>query len=390
MKNDTQSNPSIPNILIVDDVPANLNVLGNILEEEGYKVRPVLSGLMALQVSEKEKPDLILLDIMMPDMDGFEVCRMIKENNNLNDVPIIFISALNDSNDIVKALTSGGADYITKPFRAEEVKARVATHLKIYQQRKVLQEQSFELREQSEELRELNASKDKFFSIIAHDLRGPFNGFLGLTQIMAEDLPNLTMIEIQEIAVNMRDSAANLFRLLENLLQWARIQRGLIPFDPEVLEALPIVRESLEMLYQSAKRKGIEIEVNVPVCLTFFADRNLLQTVIRNLVSNAIKFTNKGGKINISAKVTNDKNVEIAIKDTGIGMSPELVEQLFRIDVQTGRKGTDDELSTGLGLLLCKEFVERSGGKIWVKSIPENESSENGSTFYFTVPLEKW
>ena len=381
MKDDSLSNPIIPNILIVDDVPANLNVLAVILEEEGYKVRPVLSGVMALQVAEKEKPDLILLDIMMPDMDGFEVCRRLRESQILNDVPIIFISALNDSNDIVKALTSGGADYITKPFRAEEVKARVATHLKIYQQR-------LKLQEQSKELLELNASKDKFFSIIAHDLRGPFNGFLGLTQIMAEDLPNLTMGEIQEIAVNMRDSSANLFRLLENLLQWAKIQRGLIVFNPENLVLSSIVNESVEMLIESAKRKVIELDIDIPDHQKVFADSNLLQTIIRNLVSNAIKFTHRSGKISISAKVTDNNSVEIAVKDNGIGMSPLLIKQLFRIDIQTGRRGTDDELSTGLGLLLSKDFVEINGGKIWVKSNPDKESEEKGSTFYFTVPLE--
>jgi len=155
MSNDYVSSQNIPNILIVDDVPANLILLGHILKNLGYKVRPVPNGMLALKVAEKEKPDLILLDVMMPDMDGFEVCRRLKEDQNLSDVPIIFISALSDTNDIIKALTCGGADYIAKPFHAEEVKARVATHLKLYQQ--------------SKELQKINAEKDKFFSIIAHD-----------------------------------------------------------------------------------------------------------------------------------------------------------------------------------------------------------------------------
>jgi two-component system sensor histidine kinase/response regulator len=202
MNNDMVTNADIPDILIVDDTPANLLLLGQILKDNGYKVRPVPSGSMALQVAEKEKPDLILLDIMMPEMDGFEVCSRLKKNEDLKDVPIIFISALNNTNDIVKAFKSGGADYINKPFQAEEVIARVTTHLKIYQQRK--------------ELQEINATKDKFFSIIAHDLRGPLSGFMSLTEMMADESFNLTSDEKKELTVDLSHSARNIYNLLEN------------------------------------------------------------------------------------------------------------------------------------------------------------------------------
>ena len=379
MKNDEVSDRIIPIILIVDDVPANLKILANLLEHEGYEVRPVLSGAHALEAAEKEKPDLILLDIMMPDMDGFEVCRLIKENQNLNDVPIIFISALNSTKDIVRALTTGGVDYITKPFRAEEVKARAATHLKLSRQRNEIEKQKIELQK-------LNATKDKFFSIIAHDLRGPFSGFLGLTEIMVEGLSDMTMDEIQEIAEGMKISATNLSRLLENLLQWAQVQRGLIPFNPKSIVLLTIVNESLEILYEAAINKSIDINCDISDNIKVFADSILVQTIIRNLVSNAIKFTHKGGKINISAKVTDDNSVELAIKDTGIGMSNTIIENLFRIDIQTGRKGTQGEPTTGLGLMLCKEFVEKHGGKLWVESDTDGKTGEIGSTFYFNIP----
>ncbi len=395
MKTVEERVPIVPNILIVDDVPDNLKVLGNILKPDGYRIRSVLNGEIALQVTEKEKPDLILLDIMMPEMDGFEVCSRLKKNPSLNDVPIIFISSLNDTDDIVKALTSGGADYITKPFKPEEVKARVATHLNIYNQRRELQQQKNELEQQknelqqqrnvlqnqSKELLELNATKDKFFSIIAHDLRSPFNGFLGLTQIMAEELPSLTMKELQEIAVDMRISATNLFRLLENLLHWSSMQQGKIPFKPEVTKLIKVVDESVTMIRESAKNKSIDIIIDIPNDTTVFADSNMLQTVIRNLFSNAVKFTHKGGKITISAKAKDGKNIEIAVKDSGIGMSPSLIENLFRLDVKTNRIGTEDEPSSGLGLLLCKDFIEKHDGKLLVES-----EEDKGSTFYFTMP----
>lgn len=240
-----------------------------------------------------------------------------------------------------------------------------------------------EIKFKNEQLIDLNSTKDKFFSIIAHDLRSPFNSFLGLTQIMAEELPSLTMSQVQEIAISMSKSATNLYRLLENLLQWSRMQQGAIPFNPETVQLASIVDESIEMIQEAAKSKGIDIVTTIPGGLNVFADTNLFQTVVRNLVSNAVKFTPKGGKVNLSAKITDDKNIEISIRDTGIGMSKAMVDNLFRIDVQTSRKGTEGEPSTGLGLILCKEFIEKHGGKIWVES-----EIGKGSKFYFTLPCK--
>ena len=367
MRNNNESQQNLPNILIVDDVPANLRLLDHILKDKGYKVRPVPNGTLALQVAEKEKPDLILLDVMMPDIDGFEVCRRLKANPKLNDVPIIFISALNDTNDIVKALSTGGADFITKPFKAEEVRVRVETHLNLYNQKK--------------ELQRINAEKDRFFSIIAHDLRGPFSSFLGVTQLLDEKLSELTKEDIQDFAASMRISATNLFSLLENLLQWAKINQGLIPFEPSNMLLFKIAEESIVNVQEPAKNKGIEIVNNIGDGVEVYADKNMLQTVIRNLVSNAIKFTPKGGKISINAKACEDKTAEISVKDSGIGMNRSMVDNLFRLDVRTNRPGTEGEASTGLGLILCKDFIEKQGGKIWVES-----EEGKGSVFYFTIP----
>ncbi|MCX6276764.1 MAG: PAS domain S-box protein [Bacteroidetes bacterium] len=239
------------------------------------------------------------------------------------------------------------------------------------------------LRDSRHKLQKINDEKDKFFSIIAHDLRSPFNGILGLSQILVEDLPGMTFDETHRIAVSLRNSATKLFRLLENLLEWARIQQGLIPFNPELVQLLPMVNESIAIALELAKIKGIDITCNIPDDLMVFTDRNILQTVIRNLVSNAVKFTPKGGKIWLFSKATDDKNILFSIKDSGIGMSPEMVDNLFRLDLQTNRKGTEGEPTTGLGLIICKDFIEKHGGKIFAES-----EVGKGSTFFFTLPVK--
>ena len=239
-----------------------------------------------------------------------------------------------------------------------------------------------EIKLKNEELLRLNAEKDKFFSIIAHDLRSPFNGFLGLTEVMAGNLYDLSMIQIQEFAEKIRLSATNLYRLLNNLLEWSQIQKGSVNFTPAIIQFRTLIEENIILVKESAKIKGIEIGLDIPESLEIFADANMLQTVIRNLLSNAIKFTPKGGKVNIYAKSNNDNSLDISIQDTGIGMCQQMIDDLFRIDISTGRKGTAGELSTGLGLLLCKEFIEKHGGKIRVESIVKV-----GTTFNFSLPM---
>jgi PAS domain S-box-containing protein len=238
-----------------------------------------------------------------------------------------------------------------------------------------------EISSKNEELENLNATKDKFFSIIAHDLRSPFNSLLGLTEMLSVDLPNMSKEEVQPMVNIIYKSTNNMYRLLENLLQWSQIQSGTIPFDPKHVSLQSVIDESVEVTKEPATLKEIEIYSVLKEQLMIYADSNMLQTVMRNLISNAIKFTPKGGKVSVSA-FRNDKNeVEITVADTGIGISQTMIGNLFRIDVKTNRMGTDSEPSNGLGLLLCKEFVEKHGGKIWVES-----EVGKGSVFHFTIP----
>jgi len=237
----------------------------------------------------------------------------------------------------------------------------------------------------NEELLNLNAEKDKFFSIVAHDLRSPFNSFLGLTQIMAEDLQSLSMSQIQNIALSMSKSANNLYALLENLLAWSRLQRGMTSFDPKSFLLMPKISESLELVCEMAHRKGIETVINMQEDLVVFADQNMLESTIRNVALNAVKFTNKGGKITISARSVSRNSIEISVRDTGIGMSSEIMDKLFRIDEHISRVGTEGEASTGLGLLLSRDFIEKHGGRIWAES-----EEGRGSTFFFTFPSNEF
>lgn len=367
MENRLETSPDLPNILIVDDIPANLKLLGAILKNEGYRVRPVPSGALALQAAEAEKPSLILLDIMMPEMSGYEVCDKLKENPELSDVPVIFISALNDTNDIVKALTSGGVDFITKPFQAEEVKARVSTHLKI--------------RQQSKELQELNSTKDKFFSIIAHDLRNPFSVLLGMSDLLInnyytyDDDTRLELIGIQN------ETTKQTFKLLENLLEWAKIQRSAFDFVRQKVNLTEVIEQSILHHREISKQKDITLTHTLTEPIEVIADSNMIQTVLRNLIMNAIKFSYAKGEIRISA-TRRDSFVEIAVEDNGVGISPENLSKLFKIESSITTKGTANEKGTGLGLMLCKEFVEKHGGRIWVESEPGK-----GSAFKFTIPL---
>ncbi|MBN2635115.1 MAG: hypothetical protein JXR61_02510 [Prolixibacteraceae bacterium] len=229
------------------------------------------------------------------------------------------------------------------------------------------------------ELVNINATKDKFFNIIAHDLRGPFNSFLGLTEVMAEELPNLSMDEIQTMIVSMKNSSANLSCLLENLLQWARMQQGTFSIKKDKLELAPVIHESVDVINETAINKNIKISVDIPDNLKVISDKNVIQMVVRNLVSNAIKFTNNGGKVRVSAKST-ENLVTVSVEDSGIGMNKKLIDNLFRLDVTTNRLGTNGEPSTGLGLIICKELIEKQGGKLWV------ESEEGvGSGFHFLL-----
>ena len=241
-----------------------------------------------------------------------------------------------------------------------------------------------EARLKAMELEEANKEKDKFLSFLAHDLRNPMSSFLGFTNLLMADIDKLSMDDIRDMARLMNTSAFSLYRLLETLLEWSRMQRGMIPFEPVLIKLSGEMEIILGDLFSDASKKEITIRCNIDKNLPVYADRNMLKSILRNLVFNALKFTRRGGQVEITAVEGNDGFVTVQVTDNGIGMNETLLSNLFRLDADTKRLGTEDEPTSGLGLILCKEFVEKHGGKIWATS-----DVEKGSTFYFTMPVSE-
>jgi two-component system sensor histidine kinase/response regulator len=367
-------------ILVVDDDPDNLGVLFDYLDSVGFKVLLVQNSENALIQAESKKPDIILLDILMPGLDGFETCRRLKENDKTRDIPVIFMTALSDTTNKVKGFKMGAVDYITKPFQQEEVLARVNTHLTIRKLQQQLEAKNTLLEEQVEQLSELNASKDKFISMISHDLQSPFSSLRGLIQFTAENLEGYNKSELGNIMDLLGNSTDNLYALIENLLTWSRIQRGVLEHCPQPIDIRDIVTQNINLFTQNAEDKQITLRNLIEERIAVYADFNMVNAVIRNLISNALKFTKSGGRVEFSAK-QNGEYVEVSVTDTGIGISKEHLSKLFRIDARYKRLGTDREKGTGLGLILCKEFIEKHGGTIWIES-----EVDQGSTVKFTLP----
>ena len=238
-----------------------------------------------------------------------------------------------------------------------------------------------ELKRYSKELHELNMSKDKFFSILAHDLRSPFYGLLGLTNILKSEYEELPPDEMRAYLDELYSSTSNLYTLIENLLEWSRIQSGNITFQPEEIDLKELIEEVISVLHQTAQLKSISIENCIDKCFSINGDRSMIRSLIQNLISNAIKFTNNGGNINISCNKINNEKIEVKVKDTGIGMSEDKISNLFRIDENISSLGTNKEKGTGLGLLLCKEIVEKHGSCI-------NVTSEIGKGTLFSFALK--
>lgn len=367
-------------VLVVDDVLENLQVVSGILSANNIDVSAATNGEQAIRAVNFDPPDLILLDISMPDMDGYEVCKKIKENDKTKELPVIFLTARNELNDIVKGFKSGAVDYITKPFKVEELISRVNTHLELKRSRDIIQKQNQKIKKQNSELTILNSTKDKFFSIIAHDLKNPFQVLNNLAQLLLTNYKTYSQEKTIYFLNTIYKTTQRGTQLLQNLLEWARSQTNRIQCKPTTIKIFDLVVDNINLLQAVAKEKEIKIKNNVADFVYAYADRNMIHTVVRNLISNALKFTPKGGIVKIDAKFDGEKTTVI-VSDNGVGMSEEEVKKLFRVDVHHSTTGTNMEKGTGLGLILCYEFIKMNRGEIKVES-----EKGKGSSFIFTLP----
>jgi len=359
-------------ILIVDDKPANLDVLFVFLKSAGFKTLVATSGKMALQQLENIKPDLILLDVMMPVIDGFETCKRIKQNNNTKNIPVFFMTALTDISDKIKGFEVGAVDYITKPIQQEELLARITKELTIQKQNK-------QLIELNKQLEISNIAKDKLFSIIAHDLKNAFSPLLVSSDLLKKAIKESKTDKIIDFSSRVSSSAINAYKLLENLLNWSKMQIGKTQLQPKSFKLNLNILKTLSLFAESCKQKQIELDYSMDDSIMVYADPNMVDTIIRNLLSNAIKFTSPNGKILLSVKSEDDYAV-ICVSDNGIGIEQDKLKNIFSIASDYKEIGTIGEKGTGLGLNLCKYLVERNNGKIWVESV-----REQGTSFYFTI-----
>lgn len=541
-------------ILLIEDNETIIELVNISLTIKGYRVSVATSGIQSLNIAQKLQPSLILLDILMPGINGYETCKQLKANNKTKDIPIIFLSALSSTFDKVKAFQFGGVDYLTKPFEVDELISRIETHLTISRLQKELHaaneileekvknrtidlqqsneqlvaimhenaeliekykiqneelliankriaesEEKFKLlfeksddaililsktkviecneaaiqmfgynknelinlhpadlspekqidglvsiekanmriqealesrvnhfewihqrkngelfhasvwltvvpfqneklihsvvrditkqkydeekiKLQNKELHDLNITKDKFISLLAHDLRSPFNSLIGLTDLLMENLNKFDNEKIATYVKIINTTSKRTFKFLVNLLEWARIQKDGIIIKSEKINLKLLVNEIKSFLDDSAIEKNISINDEIPESIFIYADNEMVKTILRNLLGNAIKFTPIAGSITLSAK-SNQTYVEISVSDTGVGMDEKTINSLFKIGETKSQDGTNGEHGTGFGLLLCKEFIEKQSGEIWVES-----ELGKGSTFRFSVP----
>ncbi len=374
MSSDSQN--ITPTVLIVDDNPNNIKIIALILRSLGYNLVVATNGQQAIEMVDRTKPDIILLDIMMPEMDGYEACKIIKTKPECENVPVIFITALNESENLVKAFEVGGVDYITKPFNKDELISRVKTHLELKLTRDRLEKTTHNLQE-------LNALKDKLFSVIGHDLRSPLGSIKFSLEMLSAGAIEPGSEIFNDTLGSLVKSTDEVFSLLENLLGWAKSQSGNLFIQPENFTVKDMVNSIYLLNKGNINIKEIEFKNNIAEEIKVFADLNTIKTVIRNLVSNAIKFTPDKGTITLSTEKEGDKLI-IKVRDSGVGIDEENIPKLFNSSEHLSTYGTNREPGSGLGLVLCHDFVIKNEGKIWVES-----ELGKGTTFLVELPAEK-
>ena len=370
-------NPSEYKILIVDDVMSNVLLLKVLLTNEKFAIATASNGRQALEQVEKENPDLVLLDVMMPDMSGFEVAQHLKSNPNTADIPIIFLTALNSTADIVKGFQVGANDFISKPFNKEELIIRVTHQISLVAAKRLILSKT-------EELQRTIAGRDKLYSVIAHDLRSPMGSIKMVLNMLILNLPSEKVgAEMYELLTMANQTTEDVFSLLDNLLKWTKSQIGKLNVVYQDVDLVEVTDGVIEIFSMVASLKKIRIHEMKPEKMMVNADIDMLKTVVRNLLSNAIKFSKENSEVLVKMEEVDGMAV-VSVQDYGCGISEEGQKKLLHTDTHFSTFGTNNEEGSGLGLLLCKDFVVKNGGKLWFTS-KEGE----GSIFSFSIPVKK-
>lgn len=371
-------------ILIVDDTEANIRLLSHVLRGEGFTPIVAFNGTDAIDLIKSREPDLVLLDIMMPDMTGYEVCAEVNKIDKLREIPIIFLSALSETRDKVEGFDVGGVDYITKPFQKDEILARIRTHLFLSKLQKEREIRIEELKQRELELSELNKKKDDLVRMVSHDIKNPLTGIVGLANLLKihPDFPEKDKLEMLNV---MEQSGKKLLDIVEKVLDNEANSKKINEANLSETNILELGERVISVNGPKAILKKIELglvfESKVDSALL---DPVKMEIALNNLVSNALKFTPGQGSVKLVIESTEDALL-FKVKDSGIGIPDTMIDKLFsRNDEKESfsKIGTDGEVGTGLGLDVVQNYVNIHNGKIWV------ESEENvGTTFFINIPL---
>ncbi len=363
-------------ILVVDDVVSNVLLLKILLTNEGFQIITANNGEECIETAKTEKPDLILLDVMMPGISGFDTAVILKKEAETQEIPIIFLTALNNPSELVHGFQVGANDFLTKPFNKEELVMRVMHQVQLVAAKRIIVRQN-------EELKRTISNRDKMYSVIAHDLRSPMASIrMVLNLVVSAISPDVIGPEMFELLDKANKESEETHDLLDNLLKWTKSQTGRINVvyqDFDINEVIPGVVEIFSMI---AFTKKITLEYK-PNCdkLVVRADNDMLKTVVRNFLSNAVKFSPENSTIEIITGIEGEY-AKISIRDHGVGIAPERLGELFHKGETT--YGTSGEEGSGLGLQLCADFARKNGGDVAVESV-----LGEGSTFSVLVPLKK-
>jgi signal transduction histidine kinase len=359
-------------ILMVDDNPVNLQVLTSMLKQSGWRPRPVTSGRLGLQAARNEPPDLILLDVNMPEMNGYEVCEALKADARLAEIPVIFVSALGETMDKVKGFAVGGVDYVTKPFQLDEVRARVTAHLEVRRQQR-------ELQASYEKLRETERLRDSLVHMIVHDLRSPLTAISAYLEMFAQEAKQKLGAETQQDIASAMQATRNMTRMINGILDVSKMEAQMMKLDLRECDLVQVVGASMNDLDSlvGARRLAFERPAEPARVL---ADQEIIARIVQNFLANALRFTPASGEIRVGIVVEAD-HVRVFVADTGPGIAPDFHRSIFDKFVQVGASASARNRSTGLGLAFCKMAVEAHGGRIGVDS-----ELGKGSNFWFTLP----